>query len=53
MVIVMLFFGGIASQTNLVSNAESCSCFCLPVIGNVVPFVGSRDEVRVFKYFNQ
>ena len=48
MVIVMLMFGSIAGQTNLVTHAESCSCYCLPVLGNVVPFVARRDEVRGF-----
>ncbi|XP_064392957.1 transmembrane protein 116-like [Halichondria panicea] len=42
-VVVMIFFGIVSSATNLVSKANSCSCYCLPALGNVLPYVLPRD----------
>lgn len=45
MVIVVVQFGVVAGQTNLVTNANKCSCWCLPVYGNVLPLAGITENV--------
>ena len=45
MVIVMIQFGAVAGRTNLVTNANKCSCWCLPVYGNVLPLAGLTEHV--------
>jgi len=47
MVFLMFVFGTIALLTNIVSDASDCSCFCLPVFGNVLPYAFPRDWVSV------
>lgn len=45
MIIVMVQFGVVAGQTNLVTNANKCSCWCIPVYGNVLPLAGITENV--------
>ena len=47
-VIVLLLFGALAGYSHLVNNANECSCWCLPVYGNVLPLANATptDNVR-------
>ena len=47
-VIVLLVFGVLAGYSHLVSSANQCSCWCLPVYGNVLPLANATpmDDVR-------
>lgn len=47
-IMVMVLFGILSGDYNLVSNANACSCYCLPAIGNIIPLVTPRDEVTKF-----
>ena len=47
MFIVMIIFGAITGQTGIVKNANDCSCYCFPMIGNVLPNAYSRDQVSM------
>ena len=41
----MVTFGGLAGNTNIVSGASECSCWCIPELGNVLPYAIPRDQV--------
>ena len=43
----MITFGGLAGSTNIVSGASECSCWCIPELGNVLPYAIPRDQVRL------
>jgi hypothetical protein len=47
-VIVLFLFGVLAGYSHLVSSANQCSCWCLPVYGNVLPLANATptDDVR-------
>ena len=46
-VVVMVSFAGVVkSSPHYIGNINSCSCWCLPVYGNVLPYALPRDEVR-------
>ena len=44
-VIVMVTFGTITGQTRVLGKVDKCSCWCKPIIGNVLPWAYGRDEV--------
>ena len=44
-VVVLSLFGILAARTSLVSDANSCSCWCFPYLGNVLPYSAGRDLV--------
>ena len=44
-IILMVTFGGLAGNTNIVSGASECSCWCIPELGNVLPYAIPRDQV--------
>ena len=46
MVVVVTVFGSLVGTTRLVKDANACSCWCFPVLGNILPFSLGRDEVR-------
>ena len=46
-VIVMIIFGTLAGSSNLVTDANKCSCWCLPVYGNVLPFAGLTENTSI------
>ena len=41
-------FGTLAVHTNIISGASDCSCWCLPELGNILPYAIPRDNVRPF-----
>ena len=45
MVIVMVAFAGVVGGTDLLSRVDTCSCWCRPSLGNVVPYAHARDTV--------
>ena len=47
MVVLMIIFGTISATTSIVTQATECSCWCLPVFGNVVPYAFPKDKVSV------
>ena len=47
MVTFMIIFGSISATTTIVTQANDCSCWCLPVFGNVVPYAFPKDKVGV------
>ena len=47
MLIILPLFGIVAGRTNIFRNVNSCSCWCVPVLGNVVPYATLRQEVKV------
>ena len=51
MFIVMIIFGAITGQTGIVKNANDCSCYCFPMIGNVLPNAYARDQVSMYNYY--
>ena len=48
--VVLALFGGLSATTRLVSDANKCSCWCFPHLGNVLPYSHGRDEVSVGNY---
>lgn len=50
MVVQMIIFGTISAATTIVTQATECSCWCLPVFGNVVPYAFPKDKVSVCMY---
>ena len=50
MVTLMIIFGSISATTTIVTQANECSCWCLPVFGNVVPYAFPKDRVGVCMY---
>ena len=43
--IVMVFFAIVAGSSEIVQNTNSCSCWCAPVLGNVLPYAIHREKV--------
>ena len=43
----MVTFGGLAGSTSIVSGASECSCWCIPELGNVLPYAIPRDQVSL------
>lgn len=41
----MTTFGVLAKTTNIVSGASECSCWCVPELGNILPYAIPRDQV--------
>lgn len=54
-VIIMTIFGGFnTGETQLVPIASECSCWCLPVFGNIAPFAKPLDNTTTyFKYMKR
>ena len=44
-IIVGVVFASLASSTRLVRDANACSCWCYPQLGNILPFTYGRDLV--------
>ena len=44
-VIVLTLFGAVAATTSIIQDTNQCSCWCAPLLGNVVPYAIHIDEV--------
>ena len=44
-VIVVGLFGVVAGSTNILQNTDMCSCWCAPVLSNVMPYATHTQEV--------
>ena len=47
MVIISIQFGLIAGDSSIIEDAAKCSCWCMPMYGNVLPYAFARDDVSV------
>ena len=45
--VLIVTFGGLAGSTNIVSGTSECSCWCIPELGNVLPYAIPRDQVSL------
>ena len=45
----MVVFGAVAVSTGVVSDTNDCSCWCAPLLGNVLPYAIGKDYVSLYQ----
>ena len=50
MVLVMLLFAVVVTDTDLLQDVNNCSCWCRPSLGNIIPSAKGRDPVSYRKF---
>ncbi|CAI8054987.1 hypothetical protein GBAR_LOCUS30006 [Geodia barretti] len=47
MVLVMLLFAVVVTDTDLLQDVNNCSCWCRPSLGNIIPSAKGRDPATI------
>ena len=50
-VIIVPVFASLIATAQLWGQADECTCWCFPHVGNVLPFSTGRDLVRGIRFF--